>query len=225
MADATEFHSGLNITEPDIFIMPDVKRLAEATQAHVKSNEFSLLFKGVWISNGFLVTDDYLVPKHKASPAAVDYKEDLHDFRSRGYNVIVHSHPSKGKNISFSKADMDYINSHFPCSLLFNEEGCIAKATILLDTPNTMVKLRIVVDDKNIHDVKQPPIDVVGLDNIEIAEPNAHIHGGGYYNREPHGKYQGITGSKNSRFVYPKVHVLDYAQECEPMLRLQGYIT
>ncbi len=90
--------------------------------------EFSILTKGYMI-NGAWVTDAmYTIPLQEVGGASVDYDQDnLLELTQQGFNTVIHSHPPGCK--SFSATDMETINAHFDCSILFNSgefiQACI----------------------------------------------------------------------------------------------------
>ena len=122
--------SGLVITSPTIYIPQIIEATCDAIQANVNNNEFSILCKGAFDKDGFVLSSEYLIPKQKVGMASVDYEEDISLLKAEGWNVVIHSHPfSKGS--TFSQSDMDSINSHFPCSILYAGNGFVLASLLL----------------------------------------------------------------------------------------------
>lgn len=97
-------------------------------RAHTSGNEFSILCKGEWVKNKYVVSDDFVIPNQKVDRVSVYYDdEDLHNHRSNGYNVVIHCHPFTSN--SFSHTDNTTINAHFECSILYSE-GSFTTAVI-----------------------------------------------------------------------------------------------
>jgi len=117
------FDSELNIVEPTILISPKLDSMIRAIQKKIGSNEFSVLLKGHWTEEGFLIEDDIYLPEQEVSSTEVDYKEDLHKLQKEGWNCIYHSHPFSRSEPVFSSSDKESINCHFEASLLGNNEG------------------------------------------------------------------------------------------------------
>jgi hypothetical protein len=139
--------SGLSVIKPEICIHPDVLRISKTIQEKVKNNEFSVLFKGYWGEDvGFIVEPDFYIPKQKVSFSSVDYDEDLHPHKVKGYNTVIHSHPFS-KNSVFSFADEDTINSNMDCSILFTNR--FVEATLRVKIKDGIM-LKIPVDENDI---------------------------------------------------------------------------
>ncbi len=86
-------------------------------------------------------------------------KEDLSVLREvHGYNVHLHSHPFGGAT-GASHADKTHINSHFPCSLISDDDGDIIDAYLLL-TLNDGRKMTINVELSNINIESEASIHV-----------------------------------------------------------------
>jgi len=117
------FDSELNIVEPTILISPKLDSIVKAIQKKVSNNEFSVLLKGHWTEEGFLIEDDIYLPEQEVSSTEVDYKEDLHKLQKEGWNCIYHSHPFSRSEPVFSNSDKESINCHFEASLLGNNDG------------------------------------------------------------------------------------------------------
>lgn len=132
--ESDEWDSGLNIiTEPIITVEQNLLQVCNQIQQEFPRLEFSILAKGKYNSEGFYVTDEYVIPKQKVGSASVDY-EDLYLYQKEGFNVVIHSHHNIGT--FFSKTDIDHINSHFPCSILYTIDG-FTLATLSFHTGNS----------------------------------------------------------------------------------------
>jgi hypothetical protein len=118
--------------------------------------EFAILFKGKWEKEGFVVSDEYYIPKQRTSYASVDFQEDISKKRAEGFNVIVHKHPSK---FGFSGADEDSINAHFLVSMIYYK-GEIVDANMSIQV-NGDVKIRI-----------KPKISIIPNEVINIDVSN-----------------------------------------------------
>jgi len=132
------FDSELPIVKPIVIVPAKINWLVKALQEKLWQNEFSILLKGSWKENGFLLDEDYYVPEQEVGSASVDYKEDLSTLQ-REWNVIYHSHPFSVEP-DFSSADRDSINAHFPCSLLGNGEG-IKRALLSFFTDGVVIQV------------------------------------------------------------------------------------
>jgi len=163
--------SDLNITEPCIWLKDKVSDILFTLQDKAEDNECSILFKGYWDINGFVVDNEYYIPKQEVGRASVDYLENIGALRVKdGYNVVVHSHPfSKGSG-SFSSADEKYINSHFDCSLLMDGGGRIVDARLCISTPEECYKMLVEVDEDNIKEYTTRSINLVGIENICVKQ-------------------------------------------------------
>jgi len=130
------FSSGLTVS-PTIFVLVHHNILAVCKDIYkgVDKDEFSIVAKGSWFENAWIVTDAYAVPKQEVGYASVDYDlDDLHNLKMQGYNTIIHGHPTSCKQ--FSRDDMEYINAHFECSVLFCDNQLIVSCLPLKITDN-----------------------------------------------------------------------------------------
>jgi|TARA_Y100000310_G_scaffold83971_3_gene80646 hypothetical protein len=159
--------SGLKTTKACIYVENRVNDILASIQKKVGNDEYSVLFKGYWDEDGFVVSNEYRIPKQKVSGASVDYEENIGELRvNDGWNVVAHSHPfSRGKG-SYSGADDSHINTHFPCSLLTDGDGDIVNATLKLDTPNKDYRILLEIDSDDIKTCSANTEEIVGLDNI-----------------------------------------------------------
>ena len=83
-------------------------------------NEFSIILKGSMTDDGFVVSEDLLIPEQTVSGASVDYDNiKMLEYKQQGYNTVIHFHPMSLSK--FSGTDDEYINTNFDCSILFND--------------------------------------------------------------------------------------------------------
>jgi len=135
-------------------------QLCNTMQSRLPGLEFSILIRGTWTEQGFILSKDYIIPKQRVTPASVDYTEDLAAYKKDGYNTVIHSHPFPSS--SFSYADDEAINAHFDCSLLFSERKFAAASVRIQLTPDLQLRINpetVIIDD----DV------TVDVSNIEIV--------------------------------------------------------
>jgi len=155
-----EFDSGLNIIDkPRITLDYRLLMHCDKIQSKFKGLEFSVLCKGHYDENGFFVTGEYIIPKQRVSSGSVEY-EDLLKYEKDGYNVVIHSHHNLGS--FFSKTDLDYINSSFPCSVLYNKDG-FTRATLSFKTDDNI----FVFETDKIAMVLGISETIDGIENIE----------------------------------------------------------
>ena len=133
--------SGFKTTPVKIFCTSLLEKTLEAIQDKVGGDEFSVLCKGKWVSDtGFVISDEYYIPKQEVAGASVDYEEDISLHKRDGWNVVMHSHPfTQGKG-GFSIADDETINTHFECSVLITGSG-ISKAVLNLDHGGVRIQI------------------------------------------------------------------------------------
>lgn len=124
MSKDKEWDSGLKIVqEPIIQLELDLLLICDEIQRQFPQTEFSILAKGYETEDGFYVTKDYIIPKQTVTSTYIDYdkSDPLDKYKERGYNVVIHSHHDMGT--FFSATDVAYINTHFPCSVLYTSKG------------------------------------------------------------------------------------------------------
>ena len=170
--------SGLRVVEPKLIVDKDVELIAKAIQDDVGNDEFSVLFKGMWTDKGFKVTKEYYIPDQEVTGMSVDYEENIGIKRAQdGFNVVVHSHPfSRCRTTTKSGADEEHVSSHFPCSLITNDDGEISNAQLNLDTPNDEVKVGVEIDVDEIKYYNTAvEMEIVGLDKIK-KKYNRYAH-------------------------------------------------
>ena len=175
MKEDTPWDSGLVVIPPMIILQPNVSKILSSIQKSVSTCEFSALFKGEWTDNGYLVTNEYLVPLQRVDSTSVDYDEDISVYRGEGYNVIAHSHPFCRSTGSFSTTDDETINSHFPCSILCNDGGEVVAGNLLLDVKGTDIKMSVPVEKSDIF-TEKVLIEIEGIDRIK--EKPRHVYQG-----------------------------------------------
>lgn len=175
------------LDKPVILVPPMVLSLCNAIQAERSNLEFSVLLKGKWTRDGFVVENDtYVIPKQIVSGASVDYDhEEVSRLTAEGYNCVLHSHPMNLR--SFSSSDEETINVNFDASILYcNGELCDARVCVAV-IPR--LKLRLAAT------VGWIPLsgDIAGLDNI-VVTPRS----------EP--RYMGmpLKGARNRSLAWPK---------------------
>jgi hypothetical protein len=145
--DPEVFTSPINVTDvPTIRVPPSVLSLCNAIQEQRRNLEFSILLKGNWTHDGFVVNgDDYIIPMQTVTVASVDYDADeISRLMSEGYNCVLHSHPMNMK--TFSRSDEDTINVNFDASILYcRGELCDARVCISV-VPRLKLRLPAVVE-------------------------------------------------------------------------------
>lgn len=105
----------------DLEIPGNILTVCNYLRANTDGNEFSILCKGSWDGNKYIVSSDYVIPLQKVDRVSVYYSdENLHEIRTQGYNVVIHCHPFKSS--SFSGTDAATINAHFEVSILYSEQ-------------------------------------------------------------------------------------------------------
>ncbi len=157
----TVWDNGVTFIEPKIILNYQADLTVKELCKKIKNTEFSILFKGDWSSNGFLVSNEYYIPKQEVSAASVDYLEDLSIKRKEGYNVVIHTHPGYGHS-TFSSADREYINKNFPCSILYNQKGDICEAELWVPL-NKSTNIIVSAEVK----ISLPEIEIKGIENIQ----------------------------------------------------------
>lgn len=164
---------------------------------HTRNNEFSILCKGIWDGGKYCVSDDYVIPKQKVDSTSVYYDDaNLHELRALGYNVVIHCHPFKSS--SFSGTDMDTINAHFECSILYSEQEFTT--AIIPVQLNSDVTLQL-----------KPESIAVNWKNMGTIIPEAEISSrieyitksygyGGNYNKYYDNYYNGTGKGNNKKY-------------------------
>jgi len=135
--------SGLKIVKNPIVRIPlQLQLVCNTIQKRVNHKEFSVLARGRWTSEGFEVSEDYVIPEQEVTSSSVDYLEPLENYKKQGYNVVIHSHPwGYRTGTDFSSSDEETINTHFDCSILFDGEK-FCKAVLSIQVNNS-IKLQI----------------------------------------------------------------------------------
>ena len=158
------FESGLTViktnTEKVPITVPSILvNVCNSLQKKVGNNEFSIVCKGHWDDDKYVISEEFKVPKQQVAGASVDYDlEHLEELKLAGFNTVIHSHPFKSAN--FSHSDDTTINSHFQCSVLYSV-GDFTTATIVV-VPAPGIKLVVTGNPK-----------IEGEDNIvPVSESN-----------------------------------------------------
>lgn len=135
-------------------------------RSNTNNNEFSILCKGSWTGNTYILATDYVIPIQNVDRTSVYYDdENLHIHRSNGFNVVIHCHPFPSK--SFSHTDNSTINAHFDCSILYSE-GSFTTAIIPIKLNNDTT---LQLTPKHIEITWTSPIDFT-IDEInELITP------------------------------------------------------
>lgn len=155
----TTWDSGLKIIEePSIEIEYNLLTICNKIQAKFPGTEFSILVKGQETDEGYYLTDDYVIPKQEVSASTVDYGE-VEKYIEEGYNVVIHSHHNLGT--FFSVTDRDYINCHFPCSVLYTNEG-FTMASMSFKRGNAV----FLMETKDITLITEDVGEIEGIENI-----------------------------------------------------------
>lgn len=147
MSSSVVFTSPINVMDtPVIRVPPSVLSLCDAIQQQRTNLEFSILLKGTWTKDGFVVTsDDYVIPTQTVSMAAVDYDADeVSRLMAEGYNCVLHSHPMNMR--VFSGSDEDTINVNFDASILYCQgDLCDARVCISI-VPRLKLRLEAKIE-------------------------------------------------------------------------------
>lgn len=101
--------------------------------------EFTILAKGQWTREGFVISEEYIIPEQEVRRASVEYLEDLFKYRQQGYNVIIHSHPFNMHE--FSIDDEETINTHFDCSVLYSQRKFVKAVVTIKVSDNIVLQL------------------------------------------------------------------------------------
>lgn len=137
-----------------------ILQICNAIQTKLPGLEFSILVRGEWTESGFVLSEDYVIPKQRVAAASVDYNEDLGTYRNNGYNTVIHSHPFKSS--SFSHSDEEAINSHFDCSILYSESNFTTASIRIQITPDMQLHIK-------------PEIEIIDNIDIDIDISNIEI--------------------------------------------------
>ncbi len=73
----TVWDSGYEVNDMQIHVDRKVYNIIRGVDKYSDGDEYSVLFKGNWESNGFNVYGEYYVPKQKVTGSSVDYEENL----------------------------------------------------------------------------------------------------------------------------------------------------
>ena len=197
---ASVWDSGLTILdEPKIIIPEEIDKVCKAIQDEVGSNEFSVLVKGEYTKNGFRLLDDYYIPEQEVTSTTVEYDENLRTTRNKGYNCLIHSHPFS-KDVAFSSADENTVNSHFTAAVLYNgnQEAVTGKLRLQIENKTIMkvdasVVTETIIPDIDVSNISEKPVKVTRSRTISRRQP--------YYGRQV---YPHLTG-----YGTPETHEID----------------
>ena len=174
-----EWDSGLMVVmNPKIEVSPNLLAVCNSIQDKFPRKEFSVLAKGHATKTGFYVTDDYIIPEQVVAGASVNYGP-LEAYQADGYNVVIHSHHEMGT--FFSGTDIKYINTHFPCSVLYTKGAFtiatmsfhVGAATYLFEVNDVMLKSQVVAEIPGVENIKEhvpKPVEKVVKPDNDIQE-------------------------------------------------------
>lgn len=126
----SHFNSGAIVYDPLVVYVPDtIVGTCRAIQNRKKGLEFSILCKGGFEQDGFVIQEGYVVPKQEITGTSVDFTDtaELEKYLTDGYNTIIHSHPFKSE--TFSSSDRETLSTNYQCSLLYSDDK-IVTATV-----------------------------------------------------------------------------------------------
>ncbi len=179
--------------------------LQEVAGASVDYHQSFASEKARDVAYGEYLDREINVSKTKINNSTFALKENLHQLRKEGYSVIAHSHPFlKGKGGGFSSADDEHINSHYPCSLLLNGEGEVVKASLLMDTGEKGLKIRVQTDEITSLALSTPSIDIPDIDKIHMTTTTTTALYQGYQRKFPDStRYLNVGGKYTSKKPTP----------------------
>lgn len=192
------FTSGIAIQSKPVVLVPaSVLGVCDAVQAKVGGNEFSILLKGGWTGDGFVVSPGhYVIPKQSVGYASVDFDNaDVARLTSEGYNCVLHSHPAGMK--SFSSTDEESINVNFDASVLYCD-GDLCDARVCIRVAPKL-KLRLDADVKLGYDA---PTEIDGMGNIEVKKDVVVIPYQRYYGGVCGYSHGGVDYESYDDFLY-----------------------
>ncbi len=138
------------VVAPAIVVIPEyIEKVCHSIQRQVGKNEFSILLKGQWSSEGFIVHNEFFIPLQEVTISEVNFKEDLYPLVRKGWNVILHSHPFTTDAV-FSTSDENTINKNFDCSILYCQNG-FSEASLRFSVDDMLVIVKTkpkIVKDK-----------------------------------------------------------------------------
>lgn len=137
------FKSDLTITEkPNILIPQKLLEDCNAIQKIFPGLEFSILVKGKWTDQGFVVGNEFVIPDQEVDGARVYFNDkETYDYKLQGYNTIIHSHPFSSS--SFSGSDLNTISIHYDCSILYSQKSFTAATLSWQPGEDICQKIRI----------------------------------------------------------------------------------
>jgi len=153
--------SGLKVLKnPKVLIPQKLLLVCNSIQKHLGNFEFSILTKGQWASEGYKLSEDYIIPKQQVSSSFVQYdNKHVAECLKHGFNVVIHSHPMNMTN--FSSVDEEFINSNFEASVLYTPKHGFCKAVINIPV-SSEIKVQIEAEPVIVY----PEVEVKGLANI-----------------------------------------------------------
>ena len=162
------------------------------------SNEFAIIVKASNTGEGYVLTEDFIVPEQTVSSASVDFDNiKLVEYRAQGYNTVIHFHPM---NLTkFSSTDDRYINNHFDVSILFcngdftdsivnitiNGIHLQLKGEITMQTPDMNINLQNIKKNTsvayNVTDWEKWAYTKYGIASLDYDHYPVYHYGGGSY--------------------------------------------
>lgn len=99
-------------------------------------DEYSIVLNAEKVEGGYLLSEEYRIPKQEVSTTSIAYKEDCPEM------CVIHRHPDGCNN--FSNTDQEYINQNFALSLLYTVKDGVFKGqyNMKLDN-NTFIRVPI----------------------------------------------------------------------------------
>lgn len=160
MNESDIFDSELHIADKVIIRVPiKILSVCRAIQKKVNEHEFSILVKAAWNKNVLELSENFVIPKQEVTYSSVDYRDNLAEYKKQGYNVVIHSHPFKSN--SFSRDDIETINTHFTASLLYSC-GEFTRAVIAVPiNRDTILQIDAAIEIYT-------PVEDIDTSNIEI---------------------------------------------------------
>ena len=191
------FDTGLEVCEKLVVLIPyEILGMCATLQDKMEHSEFSVLVKSEWTKDGYELKNEFVVPKQSVNSVEVNYKEDLEQYKSQGFNTVIHSHPFVSSN--FSGADDDSINVHFECSLLFSIDTF--RKAVLSFSGN--LDVRLVLDASITYIASPVEVPVAELEKIE-----KEIYASTYEQYKPYQynykEWQGYSPSPHEQKSFP----------------------
>lgn len=147
------------VSKLSLLIPRKILKICNKIQSSLPGMEFSILVRGEWDEGGFLLSEDYVIPRQEVGAASVDYKEDLSSYKQLGYNTVIHSHPFASS--SFSHSDKESINAHFDCSVLYSQKNFTTASIKVQISPSVQLQIKPEID------IIDEDIEEIDISNIE----------------------------------------------------------